>query len=104
MAALLPTPRGMVLLPPIPLDPTEVLGSLRTLLERWQRTLRIASVIKASHAEPAAIQDTFQDLLAAQLPFSQQAPTSPALEQLRPTLRRGRCSIPSGASVQGSPP
>ncbi len=42
--------------------------------------------------------------LAAQLLFSQQAPTSPALEQLRQTLRRGRCSSPSAASKQGSPP
>lgn len=42
--------------------------------------------------------------LAAQLLFSQQAPTSPALEQLRQTLRRGRCNTPSGASNQGSPP
>lgn len=42
--------------------------------------------------------------LAAQLLFSQQAPWSPALEQLRQTLRRGRCSTPSAASNQGSPP
>ena len=42
--------------------------------------------------------------LAAQLLFSQQAPTSPALEQLRQTLRRSSCSTPSGASNQGSPP
>ena len=42
--------------------------------------------------------------LVAQLLFSQQALTSPALEQLRQTLRRGRCSTPSGASNQGSPP
>jgi hypothetical protein len=42
--------------------------------------------------------------LAAQLLFSQQAPTHPALEQLRQTLRRGRCTTPSGASPQGSPP
>ena len=42
--------------------------------------------------------------LAAQLLFSQQAPTSPALEQLRQTLRRGRCSTPSAVSNQGSPP
>ncbi len=42
--------------------------------------------------------------LAAQLLFSQQAPTSPALEQLRQTLRRGRCSTPSAASNQGSQP
>jgi hypothetical protein len=42
--------------------------------------------------------------LAAQLLFSQQVPTSPSLEQLRETLRRGRCSTPSVAGNQGSPP
>ena len=65
LAALLLTPRGMVPLPSIPLDPPEALGRLRTLLERWQRTLRFAYVIKASDAEPAAVQDTSQALLAA---------------------------------------
>jgi hypothetical protein len=43
--------------------------------------------------------------LAAQLLFSQQAPTSPALEQLRQTLRRGRCSTPPPVpSLPGAPP
>jgi len=65
LAALLLTPTGMVTLPPIPLDPPEALGMLRTLLERWQRTLRFAYVIERPGAEPAAVQDTFQDLLAA---------------------------------------
>ena len=65
LAALLLTPRGMVPLPPIPLDPPEALGTLRTLLERWQRTLRFAYVIERPGAEPAAVQDTSQALLAA---------------------------------------
>jgi hypothetical protein len=65
LAALLLTPRGMVPLPPIPLDPPEAHGMLRILLERWQRTLRFAYVIERPGAEPAAVQDTFQALLAA---------------------------------------
>jgi len=65
LAALLLTPRGMVPLPPIPLDPPDAIGTLRTLLERWQRTLRFAFVIERPGAEPAAVQNTFQDLLAA---------------------------------------
>ena len=65
LAALLLTPRGMVPLPPIPLDPPEALGTLRTLLERWQRTLRFAYVMKQPGAESAAVQDTSQALLAA---------------------------------------
>jgi hypothetical protein len=65
LAALLLTPRGMVPLPPIPLDPPEALGTLSTLLERWQRTLRFAYVIERPGAEHAAVQDTYQALLAA---------------------------------------
>ena len=84
LAALLLTPRGMVPLPPIPLDPPEGLGTLRTLLERWQRTLRIAYVKKDPGAEPAAVQDTFQALLTALDRFWRQpgwAPLHQALEQ-----------------------
>jgi hypothetical protein len=42
--------------------------------------------------------------LAAQLPFSQQAPPSPSLEQLRKALQRSNCTTPSGARPPGGWP
>lgn len=84
LAALLITPRGVVPLPPIPLDPPDVPGLLEALLGRWQRTLRIAYVKKDPGAEPAAVQDTFQALLTALDRFWRQpgwAPLHHSLEQ-----------------------
>ena len=82
LAALLLTPRGMVPLPPIPLDPPEAHGMLRILLERWQRTLRFAYVIERPGAEPAAVQDTFQALLAALVRFWRQPGWAPLHQAL----------------------
>ena len=62
----------------------------------WEEQIRALLTSSNPPSQPSRV-------LAAQLLFSQQAPTSPALEQLRQTLRRGRCSTPSAASHQGSP-
>lgn len=63
----------------------------------WEEQIRALLTSGNPPSQPSRV-------LAAQLLFSQQAPTSPALEQLRQTLRRSSCSTPSGASNQGSPP
>lgn len=107
LAALLHTPRGMVPLPPIPLDPPAALGTLRTLLERWQRTLRITYVIKNPDAEPAAVQDTFQALLDALDRFWRQpgwAPLHQALEQHPGLPLWLEIPPPPGAAPQPSHP
>jgi hypothetical protein len=63
----------------------------------WEQQIRVLLTSGNPPSHPSRA-------LAAQLLFSQQALSSPELEQLRQTLQRGRCSTPSGASPQGSPP
>jgi hypothetical protein len=84
LAALLLTPRGVVPLPPIPMDPPDGPGLLQALLEHWQRTLRFAYVIERPGAESAAVQATAQALIAALDRFWRHpswAPLHQALEQ-----------------------
>jgi hypothetical protein len=104
LAAVLVTPQGAVDLPPIPIP----LDQLRTLLERWQRTLRWHYIVN-DPAVPGqhAVQGTAFDLVSALDHFWRQPgwlPLHHALEQNPGLPLRLEIPPPPGATPQPSHP